>query len=319
MTVTLWSEFGLRGVERDCAKGWFFSLFGVVVPEALDDLASEPFRLWRRQFDRIRPESMTEEERSNVAEVREQVATAIDRFLERNRHVHAEAETATAALEDFQAGWDEACRRLEQILPDQVLRSRREHEEEMAALDRWLCRWNLQADWCRELVRVVLDTWGESPAAAERREMPDELMTIGKAFPNLFLREPYQAPAPALKWNPLEDPWHPETELRSVARARLLALATRSVDEYLDRVEGIAEARGFQERQQFILHLLVFAHYQVAKKSVHEVARVDNLPRSTVQAILKSVSDFIELPLREPSKPGRPRGRSLQQKRANRL
>ena len=170
----------------------------------------------------------------------------------------------------------------------------------------WQRKWNLKAPWLAvEALGVVMeraDAWGwrRSPLFDA---LFDALKSFGAAFSGwpsfLGILEPI---------DPLGDCWNPLTENRTEARRRLMAKARKTIDGYLDRVEALARDRGVKSLPALDEHLRWLARWQVKGETEYWIAKTTRKARSTVHTALQTVAQFIDLPLREPNPPGRPRG-----------
>ncbi|HPW54273.1 MAG TPA: hypothetical protein PLP31_00890 [Thermoanaerobaculaceae bacterium] len=208
-----------------------------------------------------------------------------------------------------------------------------------AALTAWQERWHLGADWCRELAIETLEEWSllketakvtglamlaetlrqRRPASGlveisprkvriefEERTLDGRLIRRYRKWVDIDSEPPWRT------WDRVNAPWFPDTgETRSAARARLLALAARAIDDYLDLVKktrpegGPISGTTRRRIKRDPEHLEWLAMYQCGGMQWWEFDR----PRKTVVEGVSSAAELVGLPLRPcpPRKTGRPR------------
>jgi hypothetical protein len=105
--------------------------------------------------------------------------------------------------------------------------------------------------------------------------------------------------------------WDPQREDRAAATKRILAELGRSVRSELGRIEAEAlrSTAPPPAKRTGLEHLAWLARYHFRGESFSAIARDVCLERQSVTGAVKAAAALVCLPLREPSRPGPPRGR----------
>jgi hypothetical protein len=171
------------------------------------------------------------------------------------------------------------------------------------ALNTWATRHNLNADWCKDTALRAFEYWTTSPEdydsdyweGGDWRDVPMKFGDASDISHRLF---EFSHSVDGLLWSTREQII---AELRSEFESAVTA--------YLNHLDSIMQESGYavSPKKRSPDHFLWFIRYQVQRRSQNDIAQVFNQERTTVRDALRTISDLIKLPIRERSRPGRPR------------
>lgn len=162
----------------------------------------------------------------------------------------------------------------------------------------WSERYHLTADWCLAVAARTLALWCLAPGAAADRAW--FAVEVGR-------RVPYGDDQTAFHFD--HPGWHVAGQRRAEAVAAIRQAFEMDLDAYLDRMDHLAQDRGLTlpPEHRGADHLRWLALYQAAGYSQAEIAQRYHVERATARDGLHAAAEAIGLPLRPPSRPGRPR------------
>ena len=166
------------------------------------------------------------------------------------------------------------------------------------ALNAWLRRWNLETPWCRERALATMERWCKSRADREG-------WSAGRARwrPVLTFEERH------FKFE--HAGWEPTIRGRADAAERIRDEFEKNLQAHLDHCDELARERGYRPspQKQEELHFDWLVRYQVLTEPFASIARTPSEKRAvrTVKDAVTSLARLIDLPLRPPDRPGRPR------------
>jgi hypothetical protein len=187
----------------------------------------------------------------------------------------------------------------------------------LGSVDRWSKAWGLNRRWCKARALTILLEWADDPEAAAERSFCAYYEDTSPRFelrPDLrMFDDPLNLPdkdgtVPYWWEGSGECRWSiQEGETRSAARARLVGIAGRVFDSYLDDVERWAREHQWRPVRR-TLHLSWLVRYQLGPTDLHEdfraIARTEGVSHPAVMSGVRSTANAIDLPLRGPSKGG---------------
>jgi hypothetical protein len=174
-----------------------------------------------------------------------------------------------------------------------------QHTVYRKALQQWAERWHLEADWCLDTAMRTLRVWAVQPAGSPLLGEWD-YPAVSYFTPSV---QPFSFTHPG---------WEPSAGFttRAEAAQAMRVIFEAELSTYLDDMEAAAVAIGMQRspEKRNPEHFMWLARYQVEGHSYHHLAKnVVYRDRKSVAEGVQQVAGAIGLPLREPSKPGKPR------------
>jgi hypothetical protein len=168
------------------------------------------------------------------------------------------------------------------------------------ALIEWTRRYRLDADWVKEYALGRMEAWcqGSSDSDSQRETAGAKICV---QFPDL----------PPLTFDPVE--YYPTAETAREFKTRALNDFEQALDQYITRVHDYYDRRGSWPRPKIVElremdHFKWLIRYQVEMQSYGRIARGSGRERKSIETAVKRLAGLIELPLRSPSPPGRPKG-----------
>lgn len=272
-------ENGVSLSVRD-ARDYFLDAVKEVKPEVLDDLAGEPFRLYKAAglaFERERYEKEFEN-LEHFARIR-----AIAPLESQHRWNHPRW---FEHFENKEVDYNENTRAMQKSIFD------------------WSKSHNLDANWCRARAYETLDWWYWFESFYENRlwNYETEMQPIFSNRTDIFFTFKYRSTYPVFGFRPDEE--------RNITEA-----FKRELKSFLDERERIAKENGMVKPKvkHEYLHFIMFAHSQVKEWTQEEIAKKFNVSREGVKTAITSVRNLLENPndpkskLTPPNKAGRPR------------
>ncbi|NPV52636.1 MAG: hypothetical protein HPY71_03830 [Firmicutes bacterium] len=107
-----------------------------------------------------------------------------------------------------------------------------------AALDAWMQKFHIKADWILEQALDTMSLWRQYPPVLKWEPLEWGIIALGPA-------EWYPVPKEEQRLIFHSDGWHIDIETRGQARDRLMSEFKAYLEEYLNYVEAIAGGRGW--------------------------------------------------------------------------
>ncbi len=263
------------------ARDYFLDAVKEVKPEVLEDLAGEPFRLYKAAgLAYERGCSEKEFENLELWDRRKEMFQA----EKRHRGNHPDW---SGHFENEEVDYDENIRAMQK------------------SIFHWSKEHNLDVNWCRARAYETLDWWYWSGSSHENRtwnyemEMQTMIATRKGEMDFVFrIRSNY----PMFGFRPDEE-------------TRITEAFKRELKTFLGERERIAKENGMTKPKvkHEYLHFIMFAYSQVKEWTQEEIAKKFNVSREGVKTAITSIRNLLENPndpkskLTSPNKAGRPR------------
>jgi len=263
------------------ARDYFLDAVKEVKPEVLDDLANEPFRLYKA------------------------AGLAFERELYKKEFADLEhfARIRAIAPLESQHRWNHP--RWFEHFENNIV----DYDENTRAMQKSIFDWskshNLDANWCRARAYETLDWWYWSESFYENRlwNYETEMQPVFSNRTDIFFTFKYRSTYPVFGFRPDE-----ERNITEVFKQELKS--------FLDERERIAKENGMVKPKQKreYLHFIWFAYFQVKEWTQPQIQNKFNASRRTVGEALDNIRNLLKTPndpkselTRPLSKVGRPR------------
>ncbi len=277
-------EDGLSLSIKD-ARDYFLDAVKEVKPEVLDDLANEPFKLYKA---------------AGLAFDREQIEKDIENteFYDQIRIIAKEEQQHKWNHPDWQGHFEEK----EVDYDDNILAMQK-------SIFDWSRKHNLNVAWCRARAYETLDYWHQNTNLCVARIWNydvslEPIIAIRRGELDFVFR--FKSLYPAMSF-------------RADEKKRITEQFEFELDAFLDERENYAKEKGLKKpkKKNEYLHFLWFAHYQVNELTQKEIQENYNpfyASRRTIGEAIESIRNILKTPsdpqselTRPPSKVGRPR------------
>ncbi len=184
--------------------------------------------------------------------------------------------------------------------PPNLLEAWLEQRQELDdALLAWGTSWALTDDWILDRAGATVLAWLRAPSVFRKPRWQ-----FGATITWAMGRAPFGFE---------HEGWDPSMDARVEVEAEMRQAFQGALRRYLRkreqdaRAEGLRRAPGLREAPA---HVRWLAHYQVAGRSMEEIARHVHRDRTTVRDAIHWMARFLGLTLRRPTTAGRPRRRA---------
>ncbi len=251
------------------ARDYFLDAVREVAPEVLEDLANEPFKLYKAAGLAFKHERY-EKETENLEFYDKIRAQARAEHLHRWNHPEW-----LEHFEDKEIDYDDNILAMQKSIFD------------------WSKKYNLNAAWCRARAYETLDNWHRFSSMSEIRmwnyDMSLEPMIAHRKGELDFVFRIRSA--------------YPTFGFRAEEKEKITKAFEKELNEFLDARERIAKENGMTtpKQKREYLHFVWFAYWLVKEWTHSDIYKEFNVSRETVKTALESVRNLLKTPNDEKS------------------